>query len=130
MIVVFLRECVVLLLGVGVSLIASLLANAGRDFGALAAAILLPVTFCLIRAALVRYPHGKPAPFRRGGFRVAIGVALVFLLLFEMGLAFFAGADGIPIVWWVVVVGFGAAYVLLFCVAHLVASSQKGGAGR
>jgi hypothetical protein len=82
-IVVFIRECIVLLVGVAVSLLASRFANAGRDFGALAAA----------------------------------------LLVFEMGVAMFAGDAGIPFGAWAVVAGFGTSYVLLFCLAHRMGHS-------
>ncbi len=118
MIAVIFRECIVLLLGVAVSLLASLFGNAGRDFGALAAAILFPIAFCLIRAALVRYPsHTLPAR-RRTGFQLTLGLGLVSLLAFEMGLAMFAGVADIPLAVWAVVSAFGVGYVLLFAAAH------------
>ena len=107
MITVICRECVVLLIGVGVSLLASLFGNAGRDFGALAAAILLPIVFCLIRAIVVQFPRAKLSLFWRGSYQITIALALISLLIFEMGVAMFAGAGDIPVGAWSVVVGFG-----------------------
>jgi drug/metabolite transporter (DMT)-like permease len=120
MIEVIFRECIVLLLGVAVSLVASLFGNAGRDFAALVAAVLIPIAFCLLRAATVRYPSKTLSVSRRTGFQLAIGLAFASLLVFEMGVAMFAGAADIPLVVWVVVGVFGICYVLLFAVAHLL----------
>lgn len=124
MIAVFLRESTVLVIGVAVSFIASLFGDAGRDFGALAAAILIPIAFCLVRAAMIRFPREQLPPLRRGAFQTVTGAALVSLLVFEMGVAMFAGAADIPLVWWIVVAGFGVSYVLLSCVAHRVTYSR------
>jgi Ca2+/Na+ antiporter len=118
MIAVVFRECVVLLLGIAVSLVASLFGNAGRDFGALVAAILFPIAFCLIRAALVRYPPHTLSALRRAGFHMTLSFALILLLAFEMGVAMFAGADDIPIAVWRVIGAFGIGYVVFFAVAH------------
>lgn len=117
---VIFRECIVLLLGIAVSLVASLFGNAGRDFAALVAAVLIPIAFCLLRAATVRYPSKTLSVARRTGFQLAIGLAFASLLVFEMGVAMFAGAADIPLVVWVVVGAFGICYVLLFVVAHLL----------
>ncbi len=120
MIAVVFRECVVLLVGVAVSLLASLFGNAGRDFGALVAAILLPIAFCLIRAAMVRFPRAVLSLLRRGSYQITIGLALISLLVFEMGIAMLAGDADIPLGVWGVVAGFGAGYVSLFCLAHRI----------
>ena len=118
MIGVIFRECIVLLLGIAVSFVASQFGNADQDFGALIAAILLPVVFCLIRAALVRYPSHTPSALRRTGFQFALALGLISLLVFEMGVAMFAGAADIPIAVWVVIGAFGIGYVVLLAVAH------------
>jgi len=123
MIAVIFRECIVLLVGVAVSFVASLFGNAGRDIGALAAAILFPIAFCLVRAAMVRYPQGKLPLLRRGGFQLAIGLAIISLFVFEVGVAMFAGAADIPLGAWGVVASFGAGYVLLLCVAYRLSYS-------
>jgi hypothetical protein len=118
MIPVVFREFIVLLLGAAVSFFASLFGNAGRDFGALVAAVLLPIAFCLIRAALVRYPSQALSALRRACFQLALALGLVLLLVFEMGVAMFAGAADIPLGVWAVVSAFGIGYVLLFAAAH------------
>ncbi len=120
MIAVLCRECVFLLIGVGVSLLASLFGNAGRDFGALVAAILLPIGFCLIRAAVIRSPRAELSLFWWRSYQITIGLALVSLLIFEMGVAMFAGEADIPLGAWGVVAAFGVGYILLFGVAHRI----------
>jgi len=117
---IFIRECIVLVLAFGISLIASMFANAGRDIGALAAALLLPVGFCLVRAARVRYQRTELSTLRSVSHQIVLALAFISLLIFEAGVAMFAGDAGIPFGVWVVVGGFGVGYVLLFCFAHWI----------
>lgn len=113
-----LREIGVLLLGVAVAFAASLAGDAGRNFGALVVAILLPIAFCLVRAGLAKLPSENSSGLRHVAAQLSLGFALIALLVFEMGVAMFAGAQGIPAGVWVVLSVFGAGYVCLFVLAH------------
>ena len=115
------RETCVLLLGLAVSLVCSLFGNAGRDFGALVAAILVPIVFCLIRAGFADLSLDGLRSSRRLVAQIVFAVSLVSLLLFEMGVAMFAGAADIPVGVWFVVAGFGAAYIILMVSANVCA---------
>lgn len=121
MITLAIRETCVLLLGLTVSLVCSLFGNAGRDFGALVAAILVPIVFCLVRAGLADLPLEGLRASRRIFAQILFAVSLVSLLLFEMGVAMFAGAADIPAGVWGVVAGFGVAYITLMVYANTCA---------
>ena len=125
MITLAIRETCVLLLGLTVSLVCSLFGNAGRDFGALVAAILVPIVFCLVRAGLADLPLEGLRASRRIFAQILFAVSLVSLLLFEMGVAMFAGAADIPADIpagvWGVVAGFGVAYITLMVYANTCA---------
>ena len=121
MISLAIRETCVLLLGLAVSLVCSLFGNAGRDFSALVAAILIPIVFCLIRACLADLPLGGLRSSRRIVAQVLFAVSLVSLLVFEMGIAMLAGAADIPLGVWFVVAGFGIAYITLMVYANACA---------
>jgi hypothetical protein len=124
MIIVAIRETFVLMLGCLLSFIGSLmLGNANRDFTALASAILLPILFCLIRAALVKRPGSTLSGIRHVGYQLCLGFALVLLLLFEMSVGLFLGAADIPTVMWIIVAAFGMGYVFFFTVASRVGST-------
>ena len=122
MMAAFLRECVVLLIGVAVALVASLFGNAGRNFAALVGAMLLPIAFCLGRAALLRYPTVRLSRVRRFVWNLTTALSIIALLLFEMSVGMFAGANGIPIGAWAVVATFGATYLTLRCIADWLAT--------
>ena len=127
MIIVAVRETVVLLLGCLFAFIGSLiLGNANREFAALASAILLPIVFCLIRASLVKRPDAALSAFRVNGYQLCLGIAFVFLLLFEMSLGLFLGAADIPAAMWLIVGGFGMGYVLFFSVSIRIGSTCVG----
>lgn len=119
------RECIVLLVGVAVSLLASLIGNAGRDFRELVVAILFPIAFCLIRTAMVRYPPADRPLLRRVGFQIVMAMVLVCLLLFEIGVTMLAGTPNLPLGIWLVMAAFGASYLFLFSVAHRIGYSRS-----
>lgn len=74
------RECILILLGIGVAFVASLFSNAGRGSDVPVAAFLIPIAFFLIHVPLVQYPsHTLPALWR-SGFQLAQGLG--FLSLF------------------------------------------------
>ena len=119
MIRVALREILVLLIGCVLAWVVSLaVGDAGRNFGALAASILVPIAFCLGRAAMVRPPMPQWSAARRVGYQVAVGIALVMLLVFEMGTPMLLGVADVPVAAWGVLAVIGIAYATLFCVAH------------
>ena len=116
------RETLVLLLGVAISLAASRFGNAGAGFPKLAVAILLPIAFCLARAKLVKLPtRRRTSPWRCFLSQLAFAAAFILLLLFEMGVALFAGSADIPVGFWVVLGCFGFGYIALFLVARSLA---------
>ncbi|MDY0169579.1 MAG: hypothetical protein RBS80_23760 [Thermoguttaceae bacterium] len=127
MIIVAVRETVVLLLGcLFVFIGALILGNANREFAALASAIILPIVFCLIRASLIKRPDSALSAFRSVGYQLCLGIAFVFLLIFEMSLGLFVGAADIPATVWLIVGGFGMGYVSFFSVAFRVGSTCDG----
>ena len=95
--------------------------DAGRDVKALAAAILVPIAFCLVRAALTNLRFGNLSAFLRVAAQLSLGFALISLLIFEMGVAMFAGAADIPAGVWCVLLMFGVAYICLYVTAHRLA---------
>ncbi len=127
MIIVAVRETIVLLLGCLFAFIGSLiLGNANQEFAALASAIILPIVFCLIRASLIQRRDSALTAFRDVGYQLCLGIAFVFLLLFEMSLGLFLGAADIPAAVWLIVGGFGMGYVFFFSVAFHIGSTCEG----
>lgn len=119
MITVAIRETFVLMLGCLISFAGSMiLGNADRDFAALTSAILLPIVFCLIRAAFVKSPDPTLSGIRRVGYQLILGIALVLLLLFEMSFGLFCGAADIPLAMRLAIAAFGMGYVLCYSVAR------------
>jgi len=94
--------------------------NAGRNIVFLAAAVLVPIGFCVARAALLDgLPPTVPA-LRRIFAQLVTAAALVVLLVFEMGVAMLAGAAGIPADVWVFLGAVATAYVGLMISADVV----------
>ena len=114
MVLIAAREFIVILLGVAIAFVASLFGDAGRDILALAAAILVPVAFCLVRAAQFPRPRIGVSPIRNVGSQLSAGLALAALLIFEIGVALFAGVNDAPLLMWANLSGFAMAYILLF----------------
>ncbi len=126
MIVAACETGVLLLGGLFVCLGSLMLGNANRDFAALASAILFPIIFCLIRAMSVGRASTVLSSWREFSYQLCIGIAFVFLLLFEMSLGLFYGAADIPASWWVIVGGFGMGYVFCFTVSFHLGSVAEG----
>jgi hypothetical protein len=112
------REALVLLVGVAVSGAAAIiLERVGRDLE-FVHGIVIPIAFCLVRAAFVSGCAQETTWGRRLAYQVFIAGALIALLLFEMGVGLFAGARDIPMTVWMVVAGFGGVYCVMICVAE------------
>ncbi len=112
------RESIVLLLGLAVVAAASAIIGDAGDGASLAVAIVMPIGFCLFRAAVVRPACWHISGLRRLGYKIVVAAALVLLLVFEMGVEMFFGAGNLPIEVWVILAATGAAYLLLFCLAQ------------
>lgn len=119
MITLTIRETCVLLVGLMLSLICSTFGNAIGDFGELAAFILVPIVFCLIRAGrLSNLPMRGLSVSCRIFAQIFFALALICLLLFEMGVAMSAGAENMSAGIRFLVAGFGFAYIFLMVLAN------------
>ena len=118
MAIIAIRECFVLAIECAITWAAVALVGNGRVPANPIAAMLLPIGFCLARAAMAGRPNPIHSQIRQTVRQLAIAVALIFLLLFEIAVGWFIGAKDIPPAVWCIVVGFGCIYVLMFCVAH------------
>jgi hypothetical protein len=78
----------------------------------------MPIFFCLGRAAFAPSPPRNAVAIRRFVHQVLVALALVMLLLFEIGLGLFAGANDIPATVWMVVGSFAVVYVALICITE------------
>jgi hypothetical protein len=115
---ILIREVQVLGAGIVVSATISLaLQHLGKDLE-LIHGIVVPILFCLGRAAFVTsQPHNISA-LRRVISQIMLAFALIVLLLFEMGIGLFATANDIPIEVWCIIIGFGILYLFLMCCAE------------
>lgn len=117
---VAIREGFVLAIGCVIAWAAVTFVGYARVLANPIATMLLPIGFCLARAAMAGRPNIDHSQIRQTARQLAIAVALIFLFLFETAMGWFMGANGIPLWVWGVVVGFGCVYVLMFCVAHAI----------
>lgn len=117
---VALRECFVLAIGCAIAWTAITLVGNGRVPANPIATMLLPIGFCLARAAFSGRPKLDHSRIRQTARQLAIAVALIFLFLFETAVGWFMWANNIPHWVWGIVVGFGCVYVLMFCFAHAI----------
>lgn len=131
MMAIAVRESGVLAIGCVVSAIVAYLLNFGQPrlkmmpFANPLAALFIPIIVSLVRAAFVRKPSADVSKLRSILYQVSIALALILLLLFEIGVGLFIGAVGIPIFAWLIVAGFGMLYVLFFCFAEAIDPYQS-----
>jgi hypothetical protein len=120
------RECAVLVIGFSLSILVSVsIGNGGRGPGNPIVATLLPIAMCLGRASCVKSPSPQISLLRRACHPFVITAALLVLLLFESAIGFLMGARNVPALVWLIVAAIGLVYVLLFCLAHLLASTGR-----
>ena len=104
--------------------IGALLACAGLFIGngqpgglGFAASLLIPIVFCLLRAAMVSSPPAELSVVRRGLFQVLLAVALIMLLVFEFAIGQIVANRISPDALGLLFV-LGVSYVFLYCLAH------------
>lgn len=121
-----LRECVVLLASMVLTASVAYLISDGRPrpkmmpFANPLVALFVPIFICILRAGFVRGPSKHVSKLRAILFQISIAFALIFLLLFEIGVGLFVDGVGIPLDAWLIVIALGLAYVLFFCLAHTI----------
>lgn len=118
-----LRECLVLCVGLAVAWLLRLIFDDGRPMPNQMPANPLLALFgsiglCLVRAALVGERQSEVSNLRWTLYQIVIALALILLLVFEIGAGLFIGARGIPTVAWAILAGLGLGYVFFFCVAE------------
>jgi len=111
--------------------IGALVACAGNFFGngqpgglGFAAALLLPIVFCLLRAAMISSPPPELSVVRRGLFQIVLAVALIVLLVFEFAIGQMAGLNRVSPDALGLLVVLGVTYVFLYCLAHQFISTD------
>jgi hypothetical protein len=108
------RETLVLCFGV---VVAASAAMACRFLGIkleLLPGVVVPIAYCLMRLSFTnQHPRSTTAICWAIG-QVLRALALIMLLLFEMGVGLFIEAKDIPWEMWAIIGGFGVAYVA-FC---------------
>lgn len=113
-------------MGLVISTIVAYLLGAGQPrqqnfpFANPLAALFIPIIVCLVRVGFVRMPSPNASKLRSILYQITIALALILLLLYEIGMGLFIGAIGIPLVAWLVVAGFGMLYVIFFCLAEAI----------
>ena len=116
------RELLVLLFGCAISSgLSMFLANGRQGINQMPAnpllALFVPIIFCLIRASLAKSPRPDTSVRRRTAYQVILAMALVLLLLFEVGIGLIVGTPGVTAVAWACVISIGLMYIVVFCVA-------------
>ncbi len=115
---ILVREILVLVFGVAVSgTVAVVLQAVGKDWE-LVHGIVVPIAVCLLRLVAISEPLQATTWVRRLLHQVFMAIALIALLLFEMGVGLFAGAQGIPATVWVVVGSIGVFYLAMICLSE------------
>lgn len=112
------RECLILLAGVVISLGVSLIGRGDLEIKQFGAAIILSIAFCLYRASLARPPRADVSPMRRFAAQVVLALALLLLMIFEMGIAIIADVFRVPAVVWLIFTSFGLAYLGTIALSH------------
>ncbi len=115
---VLIRETLVLALGILLAAIAALAFQGDRDGLHLLCAIVVPIFFCLGRAAFAPSPPRNAAAIRRFIHQVLVALALTMLFVFETVVGLFAGAKDIRVVVWTVVSDFAIVYVAIICITE------------
>ncbi|MEM7478755.1 MAG: hypothetical protein AAF483_27545 [Planctomycetota bacterium] len=130
---VAIRECGVLLLGCAFTALVAYLTDDGRPqpkmmpFANPLAALFIPILVCFVRSGFVQRPASEISRLRSIVYQFTIAFALILLLIFEIGVGLFVGAQDIPLKALVVVSGFGALYVCVFCLADAINHVPRAG---
>jgi hypothetical protein len=123
-----LRELLVI---VTAFLLAALTTAIGRflpDGVRLMMAILVPIAFCLGRAAFFPSARRLPPGWRRVVYSLLAAAAVVLLWLFEMSVGLLLGAAGIPAIVWLAIAAIGCTYVVLIGLARRMIEASSFGA--
>lgn len=124
MLYVIVREGLVLLLGVVISLIVSLLTkNVAVDWK-MAAALLVPVGLCLIRACWTSIPHRSCTFFRYFLASIFVAGAIVILFLFEILVGVLTAQNNLPVGVWIIPATLAAAYIAAYTIAWWIGSES------
>lgn len=113
-----LREARVVFIGALVACAGNLFGNGNPGGLGFAASLLLPIVFCLLRAAMISSPPAELAVVRQGLFQVLLAVALIVLLVFEFAIGQIAGLNGVSPDALGLLFVLGVTYVFLYCLAH------------
>ena len=109
------RETLVLLAATAISWLTVWL-NPRVGFDTRLLGLVLPFLYCVMRLAVLKYPPHNFPWLRRTGFQIAMGLALVCLLVFEEMVALMAG-NNVPWLAWAALSSVGLGYVMFFCLA-------------
>ena len=118
-----LREARVISIGALVVCAGNFIGNGNPGKLRFAASLLIPIVFCLLRAAMVSSPSTERSAVRRGLFLVLIAVALIALLVFEFTIGQIVGLNRISPDAVGLLFVLGVTYVFLYGLAHQFVST-------
>lgn len=125
MLYVAVRETLVLLLGVVMSLILSLLLKNLAPAWSMAPTLVLPLALCIIRAGWTKIPHRSCTMLRYILASFFVAGAIVVLFLFEIMVGVLATSEDLPPAVWLIPAGLAVVYVTAYVIAWQIGSEKS-----